>query len=101
MKKGQERQQGEYESIHRDLNIGFGNWEFDPTEIENPFPNNKGSVHIWMGDEDILVPVELQRFIAQQHPWINYHEIKGAGHMFAFADGISDNILKTLLLGKN
>ncbi|KAJ0613151.1 hypothetical protein HanHA300_Chr01g0035051 [Helianthus annuus] len=44
--KEQVRQQGEYESIHRDLNIGFGTWEFDPTEIKNPFPENEGSVHI-------------------------------------------------------
>ncbi|KAL7615510.1 hypothetical protein Lser_V15G01915 [Lactuca serriola] len=99
--EGQVRQQGEYESVHRDLNIGFGTWEFDPMEIENPFPDNEGSVHIWMGDEDILVPVTLQRYIAQQLPWIKYHEIKGAGHMFPYADGISDEILKELLIGKN
>ncbi|CAH1434915.1 unnamed protein product [Lactuca virosa] len=99
--EGQVRQQGEYESVHRDLNIGFGTWEFDPMEIENPFPNNEGSVHIWMGDEDILVPVTLQRYIAQQLPWIKYHEITGAGHMFPYADGISDEILKELLIGKN
>lgn len=98
--KEQVRQQGEYESVHRDLNIGFGDWEFDPMEIENPFPNNEGSVHIWMGDEDMLVPVTLQRYIAQQLPWINYHELKGAGHMFPYADGNSDAILKALLLGE-
>ncbi|KAM0005427.1 hypothetical protein Hdeb2414_s0211g00833801 [Helianthus debilis subsp. tardiflorus] len=63
--KEQVRQQGEYESIHSDLNIGFGTWEFDPTEIKNPFPENEGSVHIWQGDEDILVPVTLQRYIAR------------------------------------
>ncbi|KAJ0810885.1 putative alpha/Beta hydrolase [Helianthus annuus] len=97
----QVRQQGEYESIHRDLNIGFGTWEFDPTEIENPFPENKGSVHIWQGDEDILVPVTLQRYIAQQLPWINYHELTGAGHMFPYAEGNSDAILKALLLGQS
>ena len=83
------------------MNIGFGKWEFDPTEIENPFPNNEGSVHIWMGDEDVLVPVTLQRYIAQQLPWINYHELTGAGHMFPYADGIADAILKRLLIGNN
>ncbi|CAH1442124.1 unnamed protein product [Lactuca virosa] len=98
--EGQVRQQGEYESIHRDLNIGFGTWEFDPMDIENPFPNNEGSVDIWMGDDDKIVPVTLQRYIAQQLPWIRYHELKGAGHMFPYADGISDAILKELLLGK-
>ena len=83
------------------MNTGFGKWEFDPMEIENPFPNNEGSVHIWMGDEDVLVPVTLQRYIAQQLPWINYHELTGAGHMFPYADGIADAILKGLLIGKN
>lgn len=97
----QVRQQGEFESIHRDLNIGFGTWEFDPMDIENPFPNNEGSVHVWQGDKDILVPAALQRYIAQQLPWINYHELKDAGHMFPYADGMSDSILKALLLGKN
>ncbi|KAI3512199.1 hypothetical protein L1887_19464 [Cichorium endivia] len=99
--EGQVRQQGEFESIHRDLNVGFGTWEFDPIEIENPFPKNEGSIHIWMGDEDKIVAVTLQRYIAQQLPWIKYHELKGAGHMFPYADGISDAILKALLLGEN
>ncbi|KAM0005434.1 hypothetical protein Hdeb2414_s0211g00833881 [Helianthus debilis subsp. tardiflorus] len=39
----QVRQQGLRIRISpRDLNIGFGTWEFDPTEIENPFPENEG-----------------------------------------------------------
>ncbi|PWA52293.1 alpha/beta-Hydrolases superfamily protein [Artemisia annua] len=84
------RQQGEFESIQRDLNIGFGAWEFDPIDIENPFPNNEGSVHVWQGDQDILVPAALQHYIGQQLPWINYHELKDAGHMFPYADGMSD-----------
>lgn len=73
------RQQGEFETLHRDLIIGFGKWEFDPTELTNPFPNNEGTVHLWQGDEDKLVPVELQRYIAQKLPWIHYHELSGAG----------------------
>ncbi|XP_076900901.1 uncharacterized protein LOC143555185 [Bidens hawaiensis] len=99
--EGQIRQQGDYESVHRDLNIGFGSWEFDPTEIENPFTENEGSVHIWMGDEDKYVPVTLQRYIARQLPWIKYHEVTGGGHMFSYADGKSDAILKALLLGQS
>ncbi|KAD4384491.1 hypothetical protein E3N88_24659 [Mikania micrantha] len=76
--KSQSRLQGEFESIHRDLNIGFGKWEFDPMDIENPFPNNDGSVHLWMGDGDLVVPVTLQRYIAQQLEWVNYHEMMGS-----------------------
>ncbi|KAI3723976.1 hypothetical protein L2E82_35740 [Cichorium intybus] len=91
------RQQGEFESLHRDLMIGFGKWEFDPMELENPFPNNEGSVHLWMGDDDRFVPVKLQRYIAKQLPWIKYHEVTRAGHLFSLADGMTDTILKTLV----
>ncbi|KAH9738271.1 AB hydrolase-1 domain-containing protein [Citrus sinensis] len=93
------RQQGEYESLHRDMMVGFGTWEFDPLDLKNPFPNNEGSVHLWHGDEDRLVPVILQRYIVQRLPWIHYHELSGAGHMFPFADGMSDTIVKAVLTG--
>lgn len=96
---GLARQQGEYESLHRDMIVGFGTWEFDPMDLKNPFPNNEGSVHLWHGEEDRLVPVTLQRYIVQQLPWIRYHELPGAGHMFPFADGMSDTIVKTVLTG--
>ncbi|KAI3776191.1 hypothetical protein L1987_45963 [Smallanthus sonchifolius] len=95
--KTQPTQQGEYESLHRDLIIGFGNWEFDPMELENPFPNNEGSVHVWQGDDDRFSQVTLQCYIAQRLPWIKYHELTHAGHLFAFAVGMTDTILKTLL----
>ncbi|KAI3687772.1 hypothetical protein L1987_81475 [Smallanthus sonchifolius] len=98
--KSQARLQGEFESIHRDLNIGFGKWDFDPMDLENPFPNNDGSVHLWMGDEDNIVPLTIQRYIAQQLEWVDYHEVNGGGHTFAFGDGMQDVILKTLLKKK-
>ncbi|KAG6403818.1 hypothetical protein SASPL_136051 [Salvia splendens] len=91
------RQQGDYESIHRDLAFAFGKWEFDPTELRNPFAEGSGSVHLWQGDEDILVPATLQREIARQLPWINYHEVRGAGHKFLYADGIADSIIQALV----
>ncbi|CAN4121381.1 unnamed protein product [Withania somnifera] len=94
------RQQGDYESIHRDLMIGFWTWEFDPMELVNPFPNGEGSVHIWQGDEDGHVPVILQRYIAKKLPWIHYHEMKGGGHMFPWAEGKGDKVMKTFLLGE-
>ncbi|MFS8005297.1 putative alpha/Beta hydrolase [Helianthus anomalus] len=93
----QPRLQGEFESLHRDLNIGLGKWDFDPLDLKNPFPNNDGSVHLWMGDEDLIVPVTLQRYIAQELEWIKYHEVTGGGHLFAFGDGMSDTILESLL----
>ncbi|KAI3687769.1 hypothetical protein L1987_81472 [Smallanthus sonchifolius] len=97
----QATQQGVFESLHRDMNIGFGKWEFDPMDLENPFPNNDGAVHIWMGVEDLIVPVTLQRYIAQKLKWVNYHEVTGAGHTLPYADGVADNILKTLLEDHN
>ncbi|CAI9289432.1 unnamed protein product [Lactuca saligna] len=97
----QPRQQGEFESLHRDLNIGFGKWDFDPMDLENPFPNNNGSVHLWQGEKDLIVPVTLQRYIAHQLPWIKYHELTNTGHFIAFADGVIDSILKELLTKKN
>ncbi|KVI05062.1 hypothetical protein Ccrd_016584, partial [Cynara cardunculus var. scolymus] len=95
-------QQGLAESIFRDMRVGFGKWEFDPMELENPFEKEEdGSVHLWQGDEDGLVPTSLQRYIAKKLPWIHYHEIPGVGHLLPNYDGKKEAILKALLLGKN
>ncbi|WZY92259.1 hypothetical protein YC2023_064588 [Brassica napus] len=95
--EGEIRQQGTHETVIRDMIVGFGKWEFDPMELENLFPNKEGSVHLWQGDDDALVPVTLQRYVAKKLPWIHYHEIPGAGHMFPLFPGMVDNIVKTLL----
>ncbi|CAL5387489.1 unnamed protein product [Camellia sinensis] len=99
--EAQVRQQGEFESLHRDLMFAFGTWEFEPMDLENPFPNNEGSVQLWHGDEDRIVPVTLQRYIVQRLPWIKYYELPGSGHMFPYADGIADAMIKALLVGEN
>ncbi|KAJ6900818.1 hypothetical protein NC652_026802 [Populus alba x Populus x berolinensis] len=93
--------QGVFESLHRDLMIGFGKWEFDPMDLENPFPNNESSVHLWQGDEDIMVPSSLQRYIAQRLPWIDYHEVPGAGHLFTAIPQNLGQILKVPFLGRD
>ncbi|CAA7046179.1 unnamed protein product [Microthlaspi erraticum] len=95
--KNQTTQQGNHESLDRDLIVGFGKWGFDPMRIENPFPKGEGSVHLWQGDDDRLVPIQLQRIIPQKLSWIKYHEIPGAGHLFPMADGIAETVLKELL----
>ncbi|KAH6820646.1 alpha/beta-Hydrolases superfamily protein [Perilla frutescens var. hirtella] len=93
-------QQGLYESLHRDLRIGFGPWDFDPMNLDNPFLDREGSVHVWQGDEDGLVPVTLQRYIAKKLPWIQYHEIPNVGHLFTHGDTLArDAILNALLVG--
>lgn len=98
--QAQIRQQGEFESLHRDLMVAFGSWEFDPLDLQNPFPNKEGSVHLWHGDQDGLVPVSLQRYICSRLPWIHYHELPGAGHLLLLADGMSDTMVKDFLLGQ-
>ncbi|KAF7119450.1 hypothetical protein RHSIM_Rhsim13G0110800 [Rhododendron simsii] len=92
------RQQGEYESLFKDLMVGFGSWEFDPMELENPFPHNEGVVQLWQGREDKLVPVELQRFVAEKLPWIKYHEVPDGGHLIIHDNGLCESIFKSLLL---
>jgi len=96
----QATQQGVFESMHRTLMIGVGNWEFSPLmDLENPFPNNEGSVHLWQGDEDRIMPVKLQRYIANKLPWIKYHELPGSGHLFPCAAGMSEVVIRALLSG--
>lgn len=79
---GQIRQQGEYESLYRDIMVGFGKWEFDPiTDLKNSFTENEGSVHIWQGYEDRMIPFQLTRYISEKLRWIQYHEVADFGHL--------------------
>jgi pimeloyl-ACP methyl ester carboxylesterase len=94
---GQIRQQGDHESLFRDMIVGFSNWDFSPLDLKNPFPNNEGSVHLWHGEKDWMVPVLVSRYIAQQLPWITYHELPSAGHMFPLDENIANTIVKSLI----
>ncbi|XXG63022.1 hypothetical protein AAC387_Pa05g1295 [Persea americana] len=94
------RQQGEFESVHHDMIMAFTDWGFSPMDLENPFINKEGYVHLWHGDDDRIVPVEIQRYIAAKLPWIQYHEVPSAGHRFLFENGYSNAIVKALLLGE-
>ncbi|KAJ7556911.1 hypothetical protein O6H91_05G104100 [Diphasiastrum complanatum] len=98
--KQEASQQGVFECMHRDMITEFGTWEFDPGNLENPFKNGNGSVHIWQGVEDYLVPVKLQRYIHRRLPWIHYHELPGMGHVLVRVKGLPDRILQALLLGE-
>ncbi|XP_059627544.1 uncharacterized protein LOC132270384 isoform X2 [Cornus florida] len=95
------QQQGVYESLYRDVMVLFGKWEFDPTELEDPFPDGEGSVHLWQGYEDGIVSFQLQRYIAQKLPWIKYHEVPGIGHMMFHDDVHCETILRALCKEKN
>lgn len=46
------------------------------------------------------MPITMNRYIAEQLPWIRYHEGSGGGHFFPLADGMSNAIIKALLVGE-
>ncbi|RLN17492.1 uncharacterized protein C2845_PM02G21960 [Panicum miliaceum] len=87
-------QQGIQESFYRDMAVMFGRWpEFEPTDLEEPpFP-----VHVFQGDEDGVVPVQLQRHICRRLGWVKYHELPGVGHFMSAVPGLGDRIVSTLL----
>ncbi|CAI8585074.1 unnamed protein product [Vicia faba] len=78
--------------------VHFETWDFDPLDLHNPFPDNTTQVHLWQGADDLIVPAMLQRYIAQKLPWIQYHELPGAGHLFPFIEEVSVAIIKTQLM---
>ena len=84
-------------NLYIDLMVLYGNWEFDPMNMSNPFPNGEGSVHIWQGYDDRLVAVEMQRYVADKLPWRRYHENITGGHMFILIEEWSNAVLKALL----
>ncbi|GFQ03251.1 hypothetical protein PHJA_002468900 [Phtheirospermum japonicum] len=95
---GKAIQQGAHESLHRDLMVAFGRWDFEPTDISNPFPDNEGRVHIWHGYEDKVFPFELNRYLSKQIPWVTYHEVADAGHLLVYNKTHCEAIFKTLVL---
>ncbi|KAJ1440682.1 Alpha/Beta hydrolase fold [Sesbania bispinosa] len=94
------REQVVFDTLRGDWIVAFGNWEFDPMKLTNPFPHNRSSVHIWQGYEDKVVPSQIQRFVAGKLPWIHYHEVPDGGHLIVHYSGIFEAILKALLLGE-
>ncbi|XP_021279114.1 uncharacterized protein LOC110412812 [Herrania umbratica] len=96
---GQEkiRQQGVHESLYRDIMVSYGKWEFDPMDLVNPFPDNEGSVHIWQGYEDRIIPFQVNRYLSEKLPWIHYHEVPDAGHLLIFESKNCEAVLRALL----
>ncbi|KAK4780149.1 hypothetical protein SAY87_016255 [Trapa incisa] len=90
-----------FHTLRTDFMACFGKWDFDPLEMVDPFPEeDERKVHIWQGNEDKVVPVDLQRCISQKLPWIRYHEIPQGGHLIVHYDGVCDTIVKALLIGE-
>lgn len=97
VQESKSQQQGVYESLHRDIMTGYAKWEFDPMDLSNPFPDNEGSVHIWQGGEDRIIPSRVNRYISEKLPWIQYHEVPEAGHLLIFESKHWETILRALL----
>lgn len=95
------RQREVFDTLRADFMVCFGKWDFDPMQMRDPFPGStESTVHMWQGHEDKVVPVELQRCISEELPWIRYHEIPGGGHLIVHYDGMCDAIVKALLIGE-
>ncbi|KAL1221710.1 hypothetical protein V5N11_010846 [Cardamine amara subsp. amara] len=92
------RQQGDHECLHRDMIAGFATWEFDPTELENPFAGGEGSVHMWQAMEDRIIPHEVNHYISQKLPWIKYHEVSGYGHLLTAEEEKCKDIIKAIFV---
>nr|VDC73418.1 unnamed protein product [Brassica rapa] len=88
--------QGEYVSMQRDIIASFENWEFDPTELLNPFSDgNEGSVHIWCALEDKQILREALLYICDKLPWIKLHQVPEAGHLIIHEKQHFEDIIKT------
>jgi pimeloyl-ACP methyl ester carboxylesterase len=72
------------EGLVRDAELLYRSWAFDVTKIER-------RVHIWQGLADSLVPVPINKTIADKMPGAVWHPVEGAGHFVAV--GASDEIL--------
>ncbi|XP_012079773.1 uncharacterized protein LOC105640153 isoform X1 [Jatropha curcas] len=94
------RQRDVFDTLRGDFMASFGDWDFDPIQLRNPFPSNESSVHIWQGYEDKVVPFQLQRYISGKLPWIRYHEVPNGGHLIVHYNGLCEAVLKALLLGE-
>ena len=94
------REQVVFDTLRLDFMVAFGKWEFDPLELSNPFSQNSGSLHIFHGYEDKVVPSQIQRFVSGKLPWIKYHEVPDGGHLIIHYSGLCEAILRALLLGE-
>ncbi|XP_022142422.1 uncharacterized protein LOC111012560 [Momordica charantia] len=89
------KQQGERESVNRDILAAYGKWEFDPIMELSKIPG--GCVHMWQGSADRVIPIEFNHFVAQKLGWIKYHEIPDAGHMLVHEPANFEVIVRALV----
>lgn len=68
------------EGLVRDAELLYRHWAFDVEKIERP-------VHMWQGLADTLVPVPINKTIADRMPGAVWHPVEGAGHFVAIGAG--------------
>jgi pimeloyl-ACP methyl ester carboxylesterase len=71
------------DGLVRDAELDYRRWAFDVTTIERP-------VHMWQGTDDRLVPLSINKTIADRMPGSVWHQVEGAGHFLAV--GADDDI---------
>lgn len=79
-----------------DLYLMSHNWGFEITDVPKVY---HGLLHIWNGDEDVLVPLGLQECIKKLIPeLVQLHPVVGEGHLsaFCFNEKIHRETLTTL-----
>ncbi|CAN7060762.1 unnamed protein product [Brassica rapa subsp. trilocularis] len=81
--KDELRERSVFDTLKDDFLAGFGQWDFDPSDVRM---SGENSVHIWHGKEDKVVPFQLHRCILKKLPWIKYHEIPHGGHLIVHYD---------------
>ncbi|MCD9560016.1 hypothetical protein HAX54_018441 [Datura stramonium] len=97
-----DKEQKGFQQPRSDFLVAFSKWDFDPLELNNPFPENDRSlVHIWHGCEDRFINLKLQRYVSERLPWIQYHEVRDGGHLLIYDTNVCEAILKSLLLGED
>jgi pimeloyl-ACP methyl ester carboxylesterase len=68
----------------RDAMAIYHHWDFNVSSVKRP-------VHFWQGTGDTLVPLPINREVADRMPGAVWHEVDGAGHLIAI--GCADDIL--------
>lgn len=78
--------QGEHvrTQLTRDIIVGYGNWEFDPTELSNPFSIvTKGRFIYGVDSKNTNKFHDMFYSIYRQIlslPWVKFHEVPDGGH---------------------
>ncbi|HEX2283729.1 MAG TPA: alpha/beta hydrolase [Mycobacterium sp.] len=66
-----------------DAELLYRSWAFDVGAIERP-------VHMWQGTDDLLVPLAINKQVADRMPGAAWHSVEGAGHFVAI--GSADDV---------